>query len=90
MVTNVLTILFLQGGAFYFIEHVAGAPSSWNLFWQQIYDPVWQILFDGCHLARETWRDLEKAGFSELKLWHIRAPLKWHPTQPHIVGYAVK
>ncbi|XP_060108377.1 N6-adenosine-methyltransferase TMT1A-like [Heteronotia binoei] len=78
------------GGAFYFMEHVAAAPFSWDLFWQQIYDPVWQILFDGCHLARETWRDLEKAGFSELKLWHTRAPLKWHPTQPHIIGYAVK
>ncbi|XP_054831689.1 putative methyltransferase-like protein 7A [Eublepharis macularius] len=78
------------GGAFYFMEHVAGAPSSWSLFWQQIYDPAWQVLTDGCHLARETWTDLEKAGFSELKLWHTRAPLKWHPTQPHIIGYAVK
>ncbi|XP_048344325.1 putative methyltransferase-like protein 7A isoform X2 [Sphaerodactylus townsendi] len=78
------------GGAFYFLEHVVGPPSSWNLFWQQIYDPVWQILFDDCHLLRETWRDLEKAGFSELKLRHICAPLNWHPTKPHIIGYAVK
>ncbi|CAI5765376.1 7A [Podarcis lilfordi] len=78
------------GGAFYFLEHVAGAPSSWTLFWQQIYDPTWICLFDGCHLARETWNDLDKAGFSELKLRHIHAPLKWHPTRPHIIGYAVK
>ncbi|XP_053144330.1 putative methyltransferase-like protein 7A isoform X2 [Hemicordylus capensis] len=78
------------GGAFYFMEHVAGAPSSWSLFWQQIYDPTWKVLFDGCHLTRETWKDLEKAGFSELKLRHICAPLKWNPAKPHIVGYAVK
>ncbi|XP_032994603.1 methyltransferase-like protein 7A isoform X2 [Lacerta agilis] len=78
------------GGAFYFLEHVAGAPSSWNLFWQQIYNPTWKRLFDGCHLTRETWKDLEKAGFSELKLWHIHAPLKWQPNKPHIIGYAVK
>ncbi|XP_062975955.1 thiol S-methyltransferase TMT1A-like isoform X2 [Elgaria multicarinata webbii] len=78
------------GGAFYFIEHVAGAPSSWSLFWQQIYDPTWNILFDGCYLTRETWKDLEKAGFSEVKLRHIQAPLNWVPAKPHIIGYAVK
>ncbi|XP_042307158.1 methyltransferase-like protein 7A isoform X2 [Sceloporus undulatus] len=42
------------GGAFYFMEHVAGPPSSWSLFWQQIYDPPWKVVFDGCHLTRET------------------------------------
>nr|XP_056719790.1 N6-adenosine-methyltransferase TMT1A-like [Euleptes europaea] len=89
-VLNEVLRVLRPGGAFYFMEHVAGAAFSWCLFWQQIYDPVWQILFDGCHLFRETWKDLEKAGFSELKLWHTRAPLKWHLTQPHIIGYAVK
>ncbi|KAJ6658064.1 hypothetical protein lerEdw1_001540 [Lerista edwardsae] len=78
------------GGAFFFMEHVASAPSSWILFWQQIYDPTWKVLFDGCHLTRETWKDLEKAKFSELKLRHIRAPFIWFPVQPHIVGYGVK
>nr|XP_020639761.1 methyltransferase-like protein 7A [Pogona vitticeps] len=78
------------GGAFYFMEHVAGAPGSWSLFWQQIYAPAFTILFDGCHLTRETWKGLEKAGFSELKLRHIDAPLKWNPAKPHVIGYAVK
>ncbi|XP_061471269.1 N6-adenosine-methyltransferase TMT1A-like [Rhineura floridana] len=78
------------GGAFYFMEHVAGALSSWSRFWQQIYDPVWKILFDGCHLTRETWKDLENAGFSELKLRHIQAPIYCNLVKPHIVGYAVK
>ncbi|XP_032998422.1 methyltransferase-like protein 7A [Lacerta agilis] len=78
------------GGAYFFLEHVAGAPSSWNLFWQQIYDPIWQCLFDRCHLTRETWKNLEKAGFSELKLRHILAPLIFNLIKPHIIGYAVK
>ncbi|XP_032998421.1 methyltransferase-like protein 7A [Lacerta agilis] len=78
------------GGAYFFLEHVAGAPSSWSLFWQQIYDPTWKCLFDGCHLTRKTWKNLEKAGFSELKLRHIHAPLIVCLIKPHIIGYAVK
>ncbi|XP_077184782.1 thiol S-methyltransferase TMT1A-like [Paroedura picta] len=79
-----------RGGAFYFMEHVAADRSSWTYFWQQIYDPTWRYLGDGCSLIRETWKDLENAKFSELKLRRINAPLKWTPTRPHILGYAVK
>ncbi|KAJ7317887.1 hypothetical protein JRQ81_004049 [Phrynocephalus forsythii] len=89
VLSEVLRVL-RPGGAFYFMEHVAGDPDSWSLFWQQIYAPAFNILFDGCHLTRETWKDLEKAGFSELKLRHIHAPLNWNPAKPHIIGYAVK
>ncbi|XP_066471306.1 thiol S-methyltransferase TMT1A [Tiliqua scincoides] len=78
------------GGAFFFLEHVAGAPSSWKLFCQQICDPTWTILFDGCHLTRETWKVLERASFSELKLRHIRAPINLFLLHSHIVGYGVK
>ncbi|KAL8163705.1 UNVERIFIED_CONTAM: Methyltransferase-like protein 7A [Gekko kuhli] len=79
-----------SGGAFYFMEHVATDRSSWGYFWQQIYDPTWKYLGDGCSLIRETWKDLENGQFSELKLRHINAPLNWTPTRPHILGYAVK
>uniref|UniRef100_A0A8C8SFR3 Methyltransferase type 11 domain-containing protein n=1 Tax=Pelusios castaneus TaxID=367368 RepID=A0A8C8SFR3_9SAUR len=89
VLSEVLRVL-RPGGALYFLEHVAAHPSSWEYFWQQIYNPTWRYLGDGCCLTRETWRDLEKAGFSELKLRHIRAPLSWSPTRPHIIGYAVK
>ncbi|KAL8163759.1 UNVERIFIED_CONTAM: Methyltransferase-like protein 7A [Gekko kuhli] len=86
---EVLRIL-RRGGAFYFMEHVAADRSSWGYFWQQIYDPTWKYLGDGCSLIRETWKDLENGQFSELKLRHINAPLNWTPTRPHILGYAVK
>ncbi|CAM5168693.1 unnamed protein product [Eretmochelys imbricata] len=86
---EVLRVLRL-GGALYFLEHVAADHSSWGYFWQQIYNPTWRYLGDGCCLTRETWKDLEKAGFSELKLRHIDAPMSWNPTRPHIIGYAVK
>ncbi|XP_057556957.1 N6-adenosine-methyltransferase TMT1A [Hippopotamus amphibius kiboko] len=78
------------GGAFYFMEHVAAKPSTWNNFWQQVLDPVWFLLFDGCTLTRETWKALEQARFSKLKLQHLQAPLSWELVRPHIYGYAVK
>ncbi|XP_058413525.1 N6-adenosine-methyltransferase TMT1A [Diceros bicornis minor] len=78
------------GGAFYFMEHVAAERSTWNYFWQQVLDPVWYLLFDGCNLTRESWKALETASFSKLKLQHLQAPLSWEIVRPHIYGYAVK
>ncbi|XP_004692808.1 PREDICTED: methyltransferase-like protein 7A [Condylura cristata] len=78
------------GGAFYFMEHVAAERSTWNYFWQQVLNPAWFLLFDGCNLTRESWKTLERAGFSKLKLQHLEAPLSWELVRPHIYGYAVK
>uniref|UniRef100_A0A672P0I7 Uncharacterized protein n=1 Tax=Sinocyclocheilus grahami TaxID=75366 RepID=A0A672P0I7_SINGR len=42
---------------------------------------------DGCEATRATWKHLEAAGFSDLQLRHIQAPL-FFMIKPHIVGYA--
>ncbi|XP_072828906.1 thiol S-methyltransferase TMT1A isoform X5 [Vicugna pacos] len=55
-----------------------------------VLNPVWYLLFDGCSLTRESWKTLEQAGFSKLKLQHLQAPLSWKLMRPHIYGYAVK
>ncbi|XP_004637870.1 methyltransferase-like protein 7A [Octodon degus] len=78
------------GGAFYFMEHVAAEHSTWNYFWQQVLDPAWHLVFDGCSLTRESWKTLERAGFSKLRLQHVQAPLSWVLVRPHIYGFAVK
>ncbi|XP_036732861.2 N6-adenosine-methyltransferase TMT1A isoform X1 [Manis pentadactyla] len=78
------------GGAFYFMEHVAAKCSTWNYFWQQVLDPAWNLLFDGCSLTRESQKALERAGFSKLQLQHLQAPLSWQLIRPHICGYAVR
>ncbi|XP_057269934.1 N6-adenosine-methyltransferase TMT1A-like [Pezoporus wallicus] len=79
-----------EGGAFYFLEHVAADPCSWKHFWQRVWHPTWKLLFDGCCLTKETWKALEEADFSELHLQHTTVALPWTPTHPHIMGYAVK
>ncbi|KAM7338310.1 hypothetical protein ACRRTK_001797 [Alexandromys fortis] len=78
------------GGAYFFLEHVADERSTWNYFWQQVLDPAWSLLFDGCNLTRESWKALEQASFSKLKLQHIQALLSLSLVQPHVWGYAVK
>ncbi|KAI5936105.1 Methyltransferase-like protein 7A [Manis javanica] len=78
------------GGAFYFMEHVAAECSTWNYFWQQVLDPAWNLLFDGCNLTRESWKALEQASSSKLQLQHLQAPLSCQLIHPHICGYALK
>ncbi|XP_044033868.1 methyltransferase-like protein 7A [Siniperca chuatsi] len=77
------------GGAFFFIEHVVADPSTWAYFFQHVFQPAWYYFGDGCDVTLETWKHLEAAGFSELKLRHIEAPLVFIIKQ-HIIGYAVK
>ncbi|XP_063149678.1 thiol S-methyltransferase TMT1A [Candoia aspera] len=78
------------GGVFYFIEHVAAGRSTWTYFWQQVCDPTWRCLADGCSVLKETWKDFENAEFSELNLQHIMSSLTISVLCPHIYGYAVK
>lgn len=78
------------GGAFFFMEHViSGEPSSWTFFFQHVLQPFWYYFGDGCEMTRATWRHLEDAGFSQLKLQHFQAPIVFL-IKPHIMGHAIK
>ncbi|MED6259176.1 hypothetical protein ATANTOWER_018180 [Ataeniobius toweri] len=77
------------GGAFFFLEHVVADSSTWAYFFQHVLQPAWYYFGDGCKVTRETWKYLEGAGFSELKLRHVEAPLVFI-LKAHIVGSAVK
>lgn len=85
-----ITASHLQGGAFYFLEHVVSEPSTWTYFFQHVLEPLWYYLGDGCMVTRATWRDLEAAGFSEIHLRHIDAPEVTPIIRPHIMGYCIK
>jgi ubiquinone/menaquinone biosynthesis C-methylase UbiE len=62
------------GGKFVFIEHVA-APSGTRLRrFQNWVTPLWRRLGDGCHPNRETWIELEKAGFDKLTYEKLQSP----------------
>ncbi|XP_076870744.1 thiol S-methyltransferase TMT1A-like [Brachyhypopomus gauderio] len=77
------------GGGFFFMEHVVADPTSLAYFFQHVFEPFWYYFCDGCEITRATWQHIEAAGFSDLELHHIKAPLNAF-VKPHIVGYAVK
>ena len=89
VLAEVLRVL-RAGGRFYFIEHVAAPSGSPLRRLQDWIAPLWRHMGDGCNPNRETWRLVEAAGFSEVRLEkrYIRVPL--HPVRPHILGSAVK
>ncbi|HKF06251.1 MAG TPA: methyltransferase domain-containing protein [Candidatus Sulfotelmatobacter sp.] len=76
------------GGRFLFIEHVAAPRGTrlWRI--QNLVTPLWKRLGDGCHPNRETWIDLERAGFGKVTCETITAPTPI--VSPQIVGVAAK
>ena len=56
-------------------------------FWQDLLDPVQQLVADGCHLKRDTLRFIEAAQFASLDARGVTV----HGASligPHVVGSA--
>jgi SAM-dependent methyltransferase len=77
------------GGRFVFIEHVAAPRGSGLRTVQNVIQPVWSLIGDGCHPNRETWEEIGRAGFAQVEIEHYRYP-GGGPVSPHIAGWAVK
>nr|XP_057910383.1 N6-adenosine-methyltransferase TMT1A-like isoform X1 [Doryrhamphus excisus] len=77
------------GGAFFFLEHVLSSTSTWIHFLQHTLEPLWFFFGDGCNITRATWKDVEAAGFSQVHIQHLEAPLTV-VIRPHIMGYCIK
>ena len=80
------------GGHFYFLEHVAADPKSWQLVLQNACNLLWGAAFDGCQLNRETRGVIDQTSFSSVtcRKFHAGLPLAFYLMTPHIVGVAVK
>ena len=76
------------GGRLLFIEHVAAPQGSWLRRIQNPLTPLWKRLGDGCHPNRETWVEVECAGFETVDYDRITAPNLI--VSPQIVGIAIK
>ncbi|KAI9169266.1 hypothetical protein LWI28_009732 [Acer negundo] len=75
------------GGIYLFVEHVAAKDGTSLKFWQSVLDPLQQIVADGCHLTRETGKNISEAGFSSVDLsmaFLSNASL----ISPHVYGMA--
>ena len=74
-----------NGGFMLFPQRIV---PTWLRFLQGCVKPIWSQMGDGCHPDRETWKELEKAGFGRLEYERITAPTLI--VSPQIVGVAVK
>ncbi|KAH9773962.1 methyltransferase 11 domain-containing protein [Citrus sinensis] len=77
------------GGIYLFVEHVAAKDGTFLKFWQNVVDPLQQIVSDGCHLTRQTGNNISEAGFSSVELGNAflsNASL----ISPHVYGIAHK
>lgn len=58
--------VFLQGGKYFYFEHVAADENSFTSRVQNLLTKPWRFMFDGCTLSRHVHRHLQAAGFSTL------------------------
>ena len=76
------------GGQFIFMEHVAAERKTPLRSVQHTIQPLWSLLADGCHPARDTENKIVQAGFAPVRLERFRLPLG--PIAPHIAGIAIR
>ncbi|XP_054640696.1 putative methyltransferase-like protein 7A [Dunckerocampus dactyliophorus] len=89
MVLQEVRRVLKTGGAFFFLEHVMSSTSAWTHFLQHTLEPLWFYIGDGCTVTRATWKDVESAGFSQVHIQHLEAPVT-AVMRPHIMGYCIK
>lgn len=77
------------GGLYLFIEHVAAEDGSLLRFVQNVLDPLQQVVADGCHLTRQTGREISRAGFSSLNV-NMAFVSGASIISPHVYGVACK
>jgi SAM-dependent methyltransferase len=75
------------GGRFVFLEHVAAPRGTLLRRVQTVARPIHRAL--GCHIDRETWAEIERAGFARVDYERFRVPLPLPYLSPHIAGTAV-
>ncbi len=78
-----------SGGELRFYEHVR-AHSKWEARFQRFFDATfWPRLAGGCHLARDTMTEIERAGFRIETFERFRySPTAFLPSDPHVLGVA--
>lgn len=77
------------GGLYLFVEHVAAKDGTILRLLQSALDPLQQAVADGCHLSRDTGKEILKAGFSsvDLSMAFLSNALI---INPHVYGIASK
>lgn len=96
--SNFFFLDFIQGGKFFFLEHV---PEKESAFIRRLQDfltatKIWPSLFGDCRLNSDPTEAIESAGFRETS-WesitihgYVSQQYRLILTQNHIMGTAIK
>ncbi|MGK7924641.1 MAG: class I SAM-dependent methyltransferase [Spirulina sp.] len=85
---NEIIRILKPGGKFIFIEHIAAKSGTTVRRVQNIIKPAWQLLFDNCHVNRETGEAIATIGFDLVKSQEFA--ISFPIVSPHVAGIAVK
>eukprot|EP00286_Rhodomonas_abbreviata_P012753 CAMPEP_0181326032 /NCGR_PEP_ID=MMETSP1101-20121128/21263_1 /TAXON_ID=46948 /ORGANISM="Rhodomonas abbreviata, Strain Caron Lab Isolate" /LENGTH=136 /DNA_ID=CAMNT_0023434421 /DNA_START=12 /DNA_END=422 /DNA_ORIENTATION=- len=80
------------GGTYYFTEHIAAPTESPLRPWQELLEPVFNVVANGCKF-KSLWLDLsEETGLPgfDVSVRFMDAPIPIPFLQPHLQGQAVK
>ncbi|NDJ76926.1 MAG: class I SAM-dependent methyltransferase [Chloroflexi bacterium] len=75
------------GGLFLFLEHVAAPAGTVNRCAQQVLNPGWRMIGDGCQLTRDTGASIQAAGFATVEQHAFEVGFPPF-LSPHICGFA--
>ena len=80
------------GGQLIFLEHVAASRGTGLRLLQNLIQPAWRVIGDGCCVNRDTGTAIRAAGFRSVHLEEFRVPRPPAPAfvSPHIMGHATK
>ncbi|WP_457622583.1 class I SAM-dependent methyltransferase [Persephonella sp.] len=76
-------------GRFIFIEHVVAPEHTLTYSVQNVLQPIWKWLFEGCDIKRDTASAIRKF-FPDAYIKNVRFNSPFIPVNYHIVGYGIK
>lgn len=78
------------GGRFFFFEHIASEPGTFERTIQESIRPVWKVLGDGCDF-KDTWRQINELNADfDVSYEKFDAPIALTFVKPHMKGVAVR
>lgn len=89
---------FLQGGKFYFYEHISEFDIERHGTRRRIQEfltatGIWPFIFDNCMLNRDMLADIQQAGFSKVQAQRFYSPIDhfvFQLVKPSLKGVAEK
>ena len=79
-----------SGGQLRFLEHVRGHGVKAKVQRVMDFSRVWPSVAGGCHASRDTLAGMRASGFTVRQVRSVNVGPRWAPTNPHVLGVAVR